>query len=81
MNLAMANGFGGVGFTEMNELEMMWVDGGVNWDRVFAGTTAYLGVIVAIAAATSPIGLVAGAAYVGIAGASSGYIAYGFLTD
>lgn len=28
MNLAMANGFSGVGFTEMNEQEMMWIDGG-----------------------------------------------------
>lgn len=28
MELAMANGFGAVGFTELNEQEMMWVDGG-----------------------------------------------------
>lgn len=46
MNLAMANGFGGVGFTEMNELEVLQVGGGsdfgfvvglvVGWNKGYA---------------------------------------------
>ena len=81
MELAMANGFGGVRFTEMNEKDMMWVDGGANWDRVFTGSVTYLSATLAVATVTGPIGWIAGAAYVGICAASSGYIAYGLLTD
>lgn len=46
MNLAMANGFGGVGFTEMNELEMMWVDGGIDWAGVGSGLFDMVGGVV-----------------------------------
>ena len=34
MEMAMANGFGAVGFTELNEQEMMWVGGGGILDTV-----------------------------------------------
>jgi len=34
MNLAMVNGFSEVGFVEMNEQEMMSVDGGIDWESV-----------------------------------------------
>lgn len=34
MNLAMANGFGGVGFTEMNEQEVLQVGGGSDFGFV-----------------------------------------------
>lgn len=76
MEMVMANGF-----CELNENEMLLVDGGVNWDRVFGGTTVYLGATLAIATVSGPIGWVAGAAYLGICAASGAYVGYGLATD
>lgn len=46
MNLAMARESGSVGFTELNEQEMMWVDGGIDWGGVGRGLFNIVGGLV-----------------------------------
>jgi hypothetical protein len=69
------------GFMELTEDDLMVVDGGVNWDRVYAGFVTYAGATLAIAAMSEPIGWVAAGAYLGICAASGAYMEYGFATD
>lgn len=55
------------------------IEGGVNWDRVFGGTTVYLGATMALCATTGPIGWGA-VAYWGLSAASGAYIGYGLAS-
>ena len=50
------------------------IEGGVNSDRVFGGTTVYLGATMALCATTGPIGWGVGAAYLATCAASGAYI-------
>ena len=63
MELAMANGFGGVGFTEMNEKDMMWVDGGIDLGWIGSGIAVAGAGCFAILCA--PASVFVGAAYIG----------------
>lgn len=56
------------------------VEGGVNWDRVYAGASVYGGATLAIGLASGPIGWVAATAYLGTCAASGAYIGYGLAT-
>lgn len=56
MEMAMANGFGAVGFTELNEQEMMSVDGGWDWGIVLGGTALAVACI-GVTLSTGGIGL------------------------
>ncbi|QSZ28369.1 bacteriocin-type signal sequence [Aceticella autotrophica] len=69
------------GFMELKENDLMAVDGGVNYDRIFAGFVTYAGATLAIAAMSEPIGWIAAGAYLGISAASGAYMGYGFATD
>ena len=68
------------GFSELSYSEAMETDGGVNWDRVFGGTTVYLGATMAICAMSGPIGWGVGATYLATCAASGAYIGYGLVT-
>ncbi|WP_029688030.1 hypothetical protein [Thermoanaerobacter sp. A7A] len=68
------------GFMELRDNDLIAVDGGINWDRVYAGTMGEVGIIIAVAAApeiTVPI-LIAG--LIGSA-ASGAYVGYGLATN
>ena len=56
------------------------IDGGINWDRVFGGTTVYLGATMAICAMTGPIGWGVAATYLATCAAAGAYIGYGLAT-
>lgn len=56
------------------------IEGGVNWDRVFAGATVYGAATMAVCMATGPIGWGAAAAYWGLSAASGAMIGYGLAT-
>ena len=69
MNLAMENGFGGVGFTEMNEQEMILADGGELFPELMdACEFLFVGAVSttfgAVGMVAGPIGAV-GAGYAG----------------
>lgn len=68
------------GFSELGDAELMGIDGGINWDRIFAGGTVYLGATMALISMTGPIGLGVGATYLLICAASGAYIGYGITT-
>ncbi|BBK79529.1 hypothetical protein I6L88_00395 [Streptococcus mutans] len=55
------------------------IEGGVNWDRVFAGATVYGAATMAVCMATGPIGWGA-VAYWGLSAASGAYIGYGLAS-
>ena len=67
MEVTMGNGFGAVGFAELNENELMWVDGGVNWWGVGAAVLGAALVLVTLPAAITAVGAAASA----IAGAGA----------
>ncbi|AMF86526.1 hypothetical protein D3854_08220 [Streptococcus mutans] len=50
------------------------VEGGVNWERVFAGATVYGDATMAVCMATGPIGWGVGVAYLTTCAASGAYI-------
>ncbi|QSZ26472.1 bacteriocin-type signal sequence [Aceticella autotrophica] len=62
------------GFMELAENDLMVIDGGVNYDRVFAGTATFLGATLAVAAMSEPIGWVAIGTYLALSAASGAYI-------
>lgn len=66
-------------FIELTNDEMMEVDGGVNWDRVFAGTAFFLATCAVVATAEVTVPLI-GIAYVSSAVAGA-YTGYGFATN
>jgi len=61
--------------------ELMEIDGGANWDRVFGGTTVYLGATMALCAMTGPIGWGVAITYWATCAAAGAYIGYGLATD
>ncbi|QSZ28365.1 bacteriocin-type signal sequence [Aceticella autotrophica] len=69
------------GFMELTEDNLIAVDGGVNYDRVFAGFVTFAGATLAIAAMSEPIGWVAIGTYWALSAASGAYIGYGLATD
>ncbi len=68
------------GLVELTAMDTCEIDGGVNWDRVYAGALAYGGATLAICMATGPIGAGACIAYYGICAASGAYIGYGLAS-
>lgn len=61
-------------FNELSYDEVMAIDGGVNWDRVFAGTAFFLGTCAVVATAPISAPLVAVACVSSaVAGAYTGY--------
>lgn len=68
-----------VNFIELSNDEIMGIDGGVNWDRVFAGTAFFLGTcaVVATAEVTVPLAAIA---YTSSAVAGA-YTGYGFASN
>ncbi|MGT2802090.1 hypothetical protein [Streptococcus henryi] len=67
-------------FVMLTEEDLMTIEAGANWDRVFGGASVYLGATMAVAMATNPIGWTAGAAYLATCAASGAYIGYGLAT-
>lgn len=67
-------------FEELNFGELLEVDGGVNWDRVYQGTTVYLAATMAFAGMTGPIGWGVVASYWAICAASGAYVGYGLAS-
>lgn len=67
-------------FVMLTQEELMEIEAGANWDRIFGGASVYLGATMAVAMATSPIGWAAGAAYLATCAASGAYIGYGLAT-
>lgn len=67
-------------FCEMLQDEMLLVDGGVNWDRVFGGTTVFLGATLAVASMSTPIGWGVAGTYWAISAASGAYVGYGLAS-
>ena len=43
-------------FTPLSSNEVLEIDGGINWDRVFNGATVYLGATLTLFALSGPIG-------------------------
>lgn len=77
MELTMANGFSGAGFIEMDEQEMMWVDGG-DFASFLSGVRSFCKDLVAYSVDAAVGGLVAcGIAAVGVAAAPA--VAIGFI--
>nr|WP_206199015.1 hypothetical protein [Thermoanaerobacterium sp. PSU-2] len=68
------------GFMELMEEDLMMIDGGVNLDRVFAGTATFLGATLAVAAMSEPIGWGVAITYWTLSAISGAYIGYGFAT-
>lgn len=67
-------------FTPLTLDDVMEIDGGVNWDRVFGGTTVYLGATMAICSMTGPIGWGVGVTYLATCAVSGAYIGYGLAS-
>ncbi|WP_198543926.1 Blp family class II bacteriocin [Petroclostridium xylanilyticum] len=70
-----------INFMELNKEELMCIDGGVNWDRVFAGTATYLGATLAVAMMTTPVTAPVAVTYLAISAISGAYVGYGLVTD
>lgn len=86
MELVMANGVNVCGFEELNEYEMMWVDGGGVWDVVKDAAVGALGGAVAgfgkgfvvgalVGVFAGPGGVLAGAVSCGLYYAGKGAVA------
>lgn len=70
MELAMANEFSAVGFTELNENEMMWIDGGDLFPTLMkACEFLFVG---AVSASFGTLGTYVGTAIGGIGGSTGG---------
>ncbi|MGT2800003.1 bacteriocin-type signal sequence [Streptococcus marmotae] len=67
-------------FTSLTTEELMAIEAGANWDRVFTGGSVYLGATMAVVMATNPIGWGAGAVYLATCAASGAYMGYGLAT-
>ena len=76
MELAMNMG----AFEALDNSELFAVDGGVNWDRVFGGSVAYLAATAGLCALSGPIGWGVAACYLATCAASGAYIGYGLCT-
>lgn len=85
MELVMENGFKVCGFEELNEYEMMWVDGGGAWDVVKDAAVGALGGAVAgfgkgfvvgalVGLSAGPGGVLAGAVSCGLYYAGKGAV-------
>lgn len=87
MELAMVNGFGGAGFTELDEQEMMWVDGGDIFSSLmhackflFVGAVSSIGAVVGGTIGTAITGHVGvGTAIGGLVGGYLGSLAGEYL--
>ena len=67
-------------FAPLSSNEVLEIDGGINWDRVFNGATVYLGATMTLFSLSGPIGWGVGATYIAICATSSTYICYGLAT-
>ena len=67
-------------FMTLSQEELMEIEAGANWDRVFGGTSVYLGATMAVLMASNPIGWGAAAAYLATCAASGAYVGYGLAT-
>lgn len=67
-------------FTPLSTNEILEIDGGINWDRVFGGVTVYLTATMAICTMTTPIGWGLGATYLAISAVAGAYTGYGLVT-
>ena len=66
-------------FMTLSQEELMEIEAGANWDRVFEGTSVYLGATMAVLMTSTPIGWGA-AAYLATCAASGAYVGYGLAT-